>query len=247
MDTSYLDTLVSAYDSSFKFHNENLLMLSWYCRRILSSLRANGIKTLLSLGIGHKVVSTTLSREVGSSLSRYVIVEGSQTLIEQFRTDPDTSKDVELIHGLVESFETNDRFDAIEMGFVLEHVDDPKIIVSSFRRFVKPGGIIYVAVPNARSLHRLIGNRAGLLDDIYKLSSEDLQLGHQHYFDLASLTALLQESALRVKSSEGILLKPVTAAQLESLHLSANVINAFFNLGIDYPDIANALLIEAVV
>jgi hypothetical protein len=56
-------------------------------------------------------------------------------------------------------------------------VDDPGVIVRQFSRYLAPGGAMFIVVPNARSLHRLIGHKAGLLDNLYRLSAEDLQLG----------------------------------------------------------------------
>ena len=73
--------------------------------------------------------------------------------------------------------------------------------------FLAPGGVAAIAVPNARSLHRLVGQRAGLLDDLYRLSEHDLALGHRRYFDRERLVALVEGAGLRVAGCEGILLK----------------------------------------
>ena len=49
--------------------------------------------------------------------------------------------------------------------------------------------MLAIVVPNARSLHRLIGERAGLIDDLYRLSEHDLAVGHRRYFDRADCRA----------------------------------------------------------
>lgn len=101
-----------------------------------------------------------------------------------------------------------------------------------------------VVVPNARSLHRLLGQAAGLLDDVHRLSPEDLELGHQRYFDLDSLRRLVEGAGLRIVSAEGIFLKCLPTAQLERLALPPEVGDAFFTLGASYPDLANAIYLE---
>jgi hypothetical protein len=102
-----------------------------------------------------------------------------------------------------------------------------------------------IAVPNARSLHRLVGHRAGLLDDLYRLGEDDLALGHRRYFDKDQLVALVEGAGLRVTACEGILLKCLTTSQLRRLDLDTRVMEAFCSIAEGYPDIANALYLEA--
>ena len=42
--------------------------------------------------------------------------------------------------------------DAVLMGFILEHVKDPRTFLREAERVLKPGGWCYIAVPNSRSL-----------------------------------------------------------------------------------------------
>ncbi|HEV3003143.1 MAG TPA: methyltransferase domain-containing protein [Pirellulales bacterium] len=245
MSSNILDALRGAYGCDFKFHQENLLMLGWYARRVAQSFRAAGHSSLMSLGIGHQVVSRALPRELEDRLRRYLIVEGSQAIVDDFVAAAPLPPSTEVVQSWFESFETSEEFDAIEMGFVLEHVDDPREVIQRFRRFVRPGGTLFVAVPNARSLHRRVGQLAGLLDDLYRLSPQDRELGHQRYFDLPMLTGLVSAAGFSVVKSEGIMLKPVTTSQLESLALPPRVIEAFFEVGVAHPDLCNAILLEA--
>ena len=238
-----LDRLRSAYGTSFRFHDENQAMLARYAERLLRRSRAAGHRSLLSLGIGHQVVCRALAGEFGLPANRYVVVEGSQAIIDDFRARNHFDR-VEMVHALFEEFETAETFDAIEMGFVLEHVEDPEVVLSRFRRFLRPAGTLFVAVPNARSLHRQVGHAAGLLDDLHRLSEHDLQLGHRRYFDLETLAALALRSGFQIARVEGIQLKPATTSQLESLALSPEVQRAFFEVGVAYPDLCNALFLE---
>ena len=64
------------------------------------------------------------------------------------------------------------------MGFVLEHVEDPAVLLKRHRDFLTPGGKVVVGVPNAESLHRWFGHTAALLEDMDALGSGDLALGH---------------------------------------------------------------------
>jgi 2-polyprenyl-3-methyl-5-hydroxy-6-metoxy-1,4-benzoquinol methylase len=131
------------------------------------------------------------------------------------------------------------------MGFVLEHVADPLEIVQRFAGYLKPGGRLFVAVPNALAMHRRLGHLAGMLADMHALSEHDLALGHRRYFDAETLRKLLESAGFGDIRMEGIFLKPVTTAQLQMLNFSEAVLGALVRLGIDYPELSNSLLAEA--
>jgi 2-polyprenyl-3-methyl-5-hydroxy-6-metoxy-1,4-benzoquinol methylase len=149
------------------------------------------------------------------------------------------------VRAFFEDYEPQAPLDAVEMGFVLEHVADPGRLLARYAGFLAPGGVVAIAVPNARSLHRLVGQRAGLLDDLFRLSEHDRALGHRRYFDRERLEQLVEAAGLRVLGCEGILLKPLTTGQLKRLALGPEVMRAFCEVARDYPDIANSLYLEA--
>lgn len=249
MSTSreHLNNLSEAYDEEFPFFDENILMLDWYASRLLRTVRERKLKTLLSLGIGYETVTSQLVAAVQcGDLTRYSIVEGSDEIIGAFLPKIPAGLPIDVTQSLFEAYRPEGRFDAIEMGFVLEHVDDPSEVVRRFREFLNPGGVLFVAVPNARSLHRLIGHAANLLTNVYSLSDADQRLGHKRYFDESSLCQLLIDCGLRIGRREGIFLKPMTTAQLRALGLTPGVWQALCQVGVDFPDIANSIYVEAM-
>ena len=245
MSNSHLDQFIDAYSESFAYHDENMLMLAWYVRRVIDTLRVSPVGRLLSLGIGHSIVTQNLMQEVSRSIKEYIIVEGLSAIIRQFQESEHIPANVQVVHSMFEDFVADEPFDAIEMGFVLEHVDNPKVLLTKVMSLLHNGGMVFISVPNARSLHRLIGHQAGLLDDVYWLSEHDLAFGHQRYFDRDMLTNLVQECGFTIATVEGILLKPFTTAQLKSLQLPHNVYEALCKVGQKLPDICNAVFVQA--
>lgn len=58
-----------------------------------------------------------------------------------------------------------DSFDAVTASHVIEHVADPKRMLASFFRVLRPGGFIYIDTPNIDSLgHRVFGRNWRDLD-----------------------------------------------------------------------------------
>ncbi len=236
---------LEGYRESSPYHDENLLMLERYVRRFAASLVGRKARHVLSLGIGHRVVSRHLGSLLGRAIESYTVVEGSAARIAELDADGSLPAAARVVHALFEEYECARPMDAIEMGFVLEHVSDPALLLRRCRGFLAPGGFVGIAVPNARSLHRLVGQRAGLLPDLYQLSEHDLALGHRRYLDLTSLGALVEGSGLRVTTREGLYLKCLTTEQLRRLELPPAVMLAFCELAQGYPEIANAIYLEA--
>jgi hypothetical protein len=235
----------TGYRPDFPFHDENLLMLRRYATRLEATLLARRTRNVLSLGIGHRVVSCRLGGLLGRGVDSYTIVEGSSARIDELCSSGELPAGADVFHAYFEDYEPPRPVDAVEMGFVLEHVENPEALVARYAGFLAPGGFVAIAVPNARALHRLVGHRAGLLDDLYRLSPHDLALGHRRYFDLESLKRLVEGAGLRIGACEGILLKCLTTDQLSRLGLDARIFEAFCEIGADYPEIANAVYLEA--
>ncbi|HRH40434.1 MAG TPA: methyltransferase domain-containing protein [Pyrinomonadaceae bacterium] len=242
-----LNAYQNAYGPDFKFNDENLATLDWYSSRMCADMRKNKVESVLSLGIGHRIVSQNISDEFSHNLKRHLILEGAKEIIENYKNTYNPPPQVEIRHTYFEEFQTDELFDAIEAGFVLEHVDDPAIVINHIKQFLKPSGKMYLAVPNARSLHRIIGHEAGMLDNYYKLSIHDLQLGHKRYFDLNSFTKFALDCGLKICNVEGIFLKPVTTDQLNQLNLDPRLWKSLLKVGVNFPDICNSIYMETTV
>ncbi len=85
-------------------------------------------------------------------------------------------------------------FDFIHLNNVLEHVTDPAAVMAEVGRILKPGGRLYLAVPNGgvdrhgyRDYHLRMGERAASMD------------GHLYFFSPLSLSFLAQNAALRIE------------------------------------------------
>ena len=231
---SDLDAMTQAYDEVHVLDNQ--LMHEWYPQRVIG-MASGG--SLLELGLGHGHSTSVFARH----FKRYRVIEGSPDMIARFRQRFGFA-DLDIVHSYFETFDTSERFDHIAMGFILEHVDDPALVLRRFLPFLAPGGSVFVAVPNAESLHRRLGHAAGMLPDMTVLSEGDRQFGHQRYLSLATLTELVTGQGYEVVKSEGILLKPITTNQMHQLALSPEILQALLKVGVDYPELSNSILMQ---
>ena len=235
---SDLDSFVDAYGADFAYSFDNDIMLNWYPSRIIECHQP--VERTLELGVGHGYTCAKFAKH----FDHYEVIDGSKAVIERFHTQfPDAG--LTLHEGYFETFTPRQPFDLIVMGFVLEHVEDPAVILKRYRDFLTPGGKVVVGVPNAESLHRRFGHAAGLLEDMDALGPGDHALGHLRSFNVASLDALLEDCGYRVTSREGIFLKPLMTDQLKSLNLNDDILAGMCAVGRDYPELSAGLLFEA--
>lgn len=231
-----LDGFVRSYQDDFPYAFDNKIIINWYPHRILELGVGDSI---LELGIGHGYSTHVLN----AANHRHVVIEGSTEIINNFKTG---NLNITIVKDRFETFDTNERFDTIVMGFVLEHVEDPVYILKRYSNFLTPGGSIYAAVPNAESLHRRVGHYAGVLEDMNCLSQSDLQLGHKRLYTVESLREQLDNASLKVVALEGIFLKPLMTSQMQKLDLPAHIIKGFLEIGIFYPELCAGILSKAV-
>lgn len=237
--TRDLNAEASEYQPNSATELENDLVLRWYPQRVLA--RCGPVDALLELGLGHGFTAELF----GQSCQRHVIVDGASIVIDRFCVGhPEFGG--ELVLDYFEHYTPTERFDVIVMGFVLEHVDDPDTILARYRAFLKPGGKLYVAVPNAKSLNRRIGLEMGLIDDIYSLNANDHALGHVRQYCRDTLRAAIERAGYAVTHEEGIYLKPLPLAVLKTLDNFRANLDAMMQVGIEFPDLCVGLLMEAV-
>jgi len=229
-----LDKYKEAYDNVFVLDNE--LSLNWYPKRILKMAKGDSI---LELGIGHGFSTKILAEK----FKNYVVIDASQEMVNRFyKKFPEVK--IKMFFGYFEEVELKEKFDNILMGFVLEHVDDPEIILSKYRKYLKPSGSIFITVPNGEVLHRRFGYEAGMLDDMLKLTSADYEFGHKRVFNLEKLKKLVTSLDYNIEKIEGIFLKPIATQQIIDLKLTDEILNAMLKVGINYPELCNSILME---
>jgi|TARA_R100000988_G_C3981486_1_gene157227 2-polyprenyl-3-methyl-5-hydroxy-6-metoxy-1,4-benzoquinol methylase len=170
-----------------------------------------------------------------------VCVDGSEFFSQRLK---EKYPSVEVITSLFEDFETDRKFDNIVLGHVLEHVDDPVQILKVAKKFLAPNGILFAAVPNARSLHRQAGVIMGLLQAEDELNELDKHHGHRRVFNPESFRQAFYQSGYNIDYFGGYWMKPVANSQIEA-NWTPEMLEAFMKLGERYPDIAGEIYVVA--
>ena len=206
-----------------------------YCFKILQRYLVGS--RILELGPAEGVMTELLSR-MDKDLT---LLEGSSVFCENLRQ---RFPKADVVHALFEQFEPKEKYDTIVLGHVLEHVLSPDEILRRIHSWLKPGGRIFAAVPNARSLHRQAAVLMGILPQEDTLNDKDIHHGHRIVFNPETFRAAFTKAGYNIEVFGGYWLKPVSNDQIENSWTPV-MVDAFMQLGERYPDVAAEIYVVA--
>lgn len=168
-------------------------------------------------------------------------VEGAEAFCRSLK---ESHPQIEVIHSLFEDFKVEKKFKNIILGHVLEHVENPVDLLWRAKGWLDDDGRVFVAVPNARSLHRQAAVILGMLEVEDQLNDADRHHGHRRVYNPETLRRDFRQAGLRIEMFGGYWLKPLSNAQIER-DWSEELLNAFMVLGERYPDISGEIYVVA--
>ena len=117
---------------------------------------------------------------------------------------------------LVEEFSPGpeQRWTHIYLTFLLEHLRDPIKVLETIKAWLTPRGSLFLAVPNANSIHRELAVRMRLLETIDALSDNDRRVGHRRVYTATLLGEQLTASGYEIVREHQIGLKPLSLTQM---------------------------------
>ncbi len=117
---------------------------------------------------------------------------------------------------LIEDLETDEKFGTVLLLDILEHLQDPVLVLKKAASFLEPGGRLIAHVPNAHGINRKLAVLMGTLESCEELSPFDIEIaGHRRYYTTATLLQDFVQAELKVVANGGIFLKMLSTAQMD--------------------------------
>jgi 2-polyprenyl-3-methyl-5-hydroxy-6-metoxy-1,4-benzoquinol methylase len=184
---------------------------------------------VLEMGCSTGIMTSRLAKKYPS----LTVVDGSEKYIKIVKKK-NKAKNIKFIVSLFEDFQTKQLFDDIIMANILEHVKNPIYILKKAKGWLKNDGRIHILVPNAKSLHRKIGQKMGILKSIDAFTEGDKKIGHRRVYIKESLEKDVYKAGLKISKRTGIFLKPFSHSQMG--RLDKKILDAFYEIGKELPD-----------
>lgn len=197
---------------------------------------------VLELGCGNG----TWTRMLAARFGTVDVVDAAPELLDALSRE--LGEQVRCHPGLIEDFDTDERYGTVLLAGVLHHVADPVAIARRAARWIDPEGPgqLLVTVPNAQSLHRRLGKAMGQIDDLTVISPLGNTVGHRRVYTREQLHEDVARAGLRIVREQGLFLKPFANAQLDTL--PRDVLEGLFDVALELPaELATLLLVACEV
>lgn len=172
------------------------------------------------------------------------VVDGSKEAVESVKKQFGQEK-LTVVHSYFEEMELGEkRFDTIVLAHILEHIDTPQTTLTQAKKYLKPGGVVIIDVPNGDSLHRQVGVKMGLLKERIELNEADLSIGHKRVYVPSTFKEEIEAAGFKIQTFGGMFIKVLSNSQTEKV-FDEKQLEALFTVGEDNPEIAAEMFIIA--
>lgn len=190
------------------------------------------------------VLGPSAEGEIESHLSKYfkyiTCVDKSRKILDRLKIRLNDKSKFKFIEDKFKDLNFFHLFDTILALHILEHLNKPYELLEKIHHWLSLKGRLIITVPNAKSLHRSLGVKMGILNNYWELGESDIKVEHKRVFDFISLEQLLNLTNYKVIARNGILLKPLPNQYM--MELSEPILNGLYELSSIYCDISADIL-----
>ena len=196
-------------------------------------------KTVIEFGLGDGVFTRMLCDYFGHVTG----VDAAQTTIDLLKPRFRQSN-ITLQQSYIEDYNSDEKYDVIVMSHILEHLTDPVTALRNIKCLMHEKSILYISVPNANSIHRLVATKMELLESPDSLNQRDIDLGHQIVFHPNNFKTTVEAAGLIINHFGGVMIKPLANSQI-STDWSREMVEGFIALGDDLPELCGDIFVVA--
>ena len=177
---------------------------------------------------------------------RITCVDSSFAAMEEARGK--VHSDVNFVHSTFEEVSLPHRYDNIIMTHVLEHVDDPILVLKRINEeWLSDWGRLFLDCPNANAASRQIAVKMRLLSNNSVVTAAEAEYGHKRTYSLNTLERDVSEAGLKVIHRSGIFFKALANFQWDRL-LKTNIVSTeylegCYQLGQQHPDLCSSIFL----
>ena len=176
-------------------------------------------------------------------------VEASDVAIEEARLK--LGDKVKFVNSLFETATLTKRYDNVVLTHVLEHLDDPVLVLKRINdEWLAEGGRFFLVCPNANAPSRQIAAKMGLISHNAAITPAEAAHGHRITYSLDTLERDAKTAGLKVVHRSGIFFKALANFQWDKLLntdiISPEYLEGCYELGQHYPDLCSSIFIMCV-
>lgn len=173
-------------------------------------------------------------------------VEASSVAIDEAKEK--LGDKVVFINALFEKVILPKRYDNIVLTHVLEHLDDPVLVLKRINdEWLAPNGRLFLVCPNANAPSRQIAVKMGLITHNAAVTPAEVEHGHRCTYSLDTLERDAVAAGLNAIHRSGIFFKALANFQWDRLLqtdiISGEYLEGCYKLGHQYPDLCSSIFL----
>jgi GNAT superfamily N-acetyltransferase/2-polyprenyl-3-methyl-5-hydroxy-6-metoxy-1,4-benzoquinol methylase len=155
---------------------------------------------------------------------------------------------VKFVNSLFENASLPRRYDNIVLTHVLEHLDDPVLVLKRINKeWLTENGRFFLVCPNANAPSRQIAVKMGLITHNSAVTPAEAEHGHRRTYTLDTLERDAVAAGLKVVHRSGIFFKALANFQWDRLMktdiISQEYLDGCYKLGMQYPDLCASIFL----
>jgi 2-polyprenyl-3-methyl-5-hydroxy-6-metoxy-1,4-benzoquinol methylase len=155
---------------------------------------------------------------------------------------------VKFVNSLFEKVTLPKRYDNIVLTHVLEHLDDPVLVLKRINdEWLAENGRLFLVCPNANAPSRQIAVKMGLILHNTAVTRPEAEHGHRCTYTLDTLERDAVAAGLKVVHRSGIFFKALANFQWDRLMqtdiISKEYLDGCYKLGQQYPDLCSSIFL----
>lgn len=173
-------------------------------------------------------------------------VEASDVAIEEAKKK--LGSNVTFVNSMFENAALPKRYDNIVLTHVLEHLNDPVLVLKRINdEWLAEGGRFFLVCPNANAPSRQIAVKMGLITHNSAVTPAEAEHGHRCTYTLDTLERDAVAAGLKVVHRSGIFFKALANFQWDQLLqtdiISKDYLEGCYKLGQHYPDLCSSIFL----
>ena len=155
---------------------------------------------------------------------------------------------VKYINALFEDVTLPQQYDNIVLTHVLEHIDDPVLVLKRINdEWLAEDGRLFLVCPNANAPSRQIAVKMGLISHNSAVTPAEAEHGHRCTYTLDTLERDAVAAGLKIVYRSGIFFKALANFQWDRLLqtdiISKEYLEGCYQLGQQYPDLCSSIFL----
>jgi len=186
------------------------------------------------------------TRRLLAHFSDVTCVEASTIALEEARHA--LGSKVSFVNERFETASLPRRYDNVVLTHVLEHLDDPVLVLKRVNdEWLAEGARLFLVCPNANAPSRQIAVKMGLITHNAAVTPAEAAHGHRRTYSLDTLERDAVAGGLKVIHRSGIFFKALANFQWDRLLttdiVSKEYLDGCYKLGQQYPDLCSSIFL----